>query len=81
MSQNITFPHSVLGGELRRELTDTFQGVHAEKPLHVMIGGGDQIYQDSVRVSGPLRQWTDISNPKKRRAYPFTSELRDKCDE
>ncbi|CAK7245920.1 MAG: hypothetical protein STHCBS139747_007525 [Sporothrix thermara] len=46
-----------------------------------MIGGGDQIYNDSIRVSGPLREWTAIGNPKKRREFPFTEKLREACDE
>lgn len=53
---------------------------HAETPWHVMIGGGDQIYNDGIRVNGPLRAWTDISNPKKRREYPFPEKLRQECD-
>ena len=55
--------------------------VHSEKPFHVMIGGGDQIYNDGVRVDGPLRPWTDIANPKKRRDYPFPEKMRQECDE
>lgn len=55
--------------------------VHNEQPLHIMIGGGDQIYNDSVRVDGPLRPWTDISNPRKRREFPFNEEMRKKCDD
>ncbi|PIB01506.1 hypotheticalsprotein [Cercospora beticola] len=55
--------------------------VHNEQPLHIMIGGGDQIYNDSVRVDGPLRPWTDIANPKKRRDFPFNEEMRKKCDD
>ncbi|KAL6405771.1 hypothetical protein AUP68_10910 [Ilyonectria robusta] len=54
---------------------------HKARPWHVMIGGGDQIYNDGIRVDGPLRQWTDIGNPKKRRDYPFPEMLRAKCDE
>jgi len=54
---------------------------HTETPFHVMIGGGDQIYNDGIRVDGPLRPWTNIANPKKRLAYPFDSSLRDACDE
>ncbi|KAK0656515.1 hypothetical protein B0T16DRAFT_452076 [Cercophora newfieldiana] len=54
---------------------------HREAPFHVMIGGGDQIYNDAIRVSGPLRAWTDISNPKKRREYPFPEKLREECDD
>ncbi|KAI9801985.1 MAG: hypothetical protein M1825_003041 [Sarcosagium campestre] len=55
--------------------------VHEKKPFHVMIGGGDQIYNDSVRVSGPLREWTDIGNPRRRREYPFGEDMRTRCDE
>ncbi|KAI6946539.1 hypothetical protein KC321_g19272, partial [Hortaea werneckii] len=55
--------------------------VHEEQPFHVMIGGGDQIYNDSVRVNGPLKPWTEISNPHKRRDYPFNEDMRQKCDE
>ena len=54
--------------------------VHDQKPFHVMIGGGDQIYNDGIRVNGPLNQWTAIGNPHKRRAYPFGEQLRDDCD-
>ncbi|KAI0098765.1 hypothetical protein GGR51DRAFT_537409 [Nemania sp. FL0031] len=54
---------------------------HARAPFHVMIGGGDQIYNDGIRVAGPLREWTEIGNPKKRRDYPFPETLRKACDD
>lgn len=54
--------------------------MHEKKPFHVMIGGGDQIYNDGVRVKGPLKAWTDIGNPKKRRDFPFQESLRADCD-
>jgi PhoD related phosphatase len=55
--------------------------VHAEKPFHVMIGGGDQIYNDGIRVEGnALHEWTTIANPRKRRDYPFPDALRANCD-
>ncbi|KAI5921458.1 hypothetical protein F4810DRAFT_678163 [Camillea tinctor] len=54
---------------------------HAQAPFHVMIGGGDQIYNDGIRVHGPLREWTDIGNPKKRRDFPFPESLRQACDD
>lgn len=53
---------------------------HEQRPFHVMIGGGDQIYNDSVRVNGPLKPWTDIGNPHKRRTYPFDNRMRADCD-
>jgi hypothetical protein len=31
------------------------------------IGGGDQIYNDGIRVAGPLNRWSNIANPKKRK--------------
>jgi hypothetical protein len=46
-----------------------------------MIGGGDQIYNDSVRVDGPLKAWTAIGNPEKRRKFPFDNKMRTECDE
>jgi len=55
--------------------------LHAVRPFHVMIGGGDQIYNDGVRVDGPLRKWTDITNPHKRRAHDFNNQLRADCDD
>ncbi|KAJ9493967.1 hypothetical protein H2202_010514 [Exophiala xenobiotica] len=54
--------------------------IHQQRPFHVMIGGGDQIYNDGVRVDGPLKQWTSIGNPVKRREYPFGEHLRSECD-
>ncbi|KKZ65749.1 hypothetical protein EMCG_08455 [[Emmonsia] crescens] len=86
-SMRIMF-HSCNGFSIGTDL-DYWQGpilwnevlrLHEERPFHVMIGGGDQIYNDSVRVDGPLRGWTDIANPHKRRAYPFTNKMRDECD-
>ena len=55
--------------------------IHQQKPFHVMVGGGDQIYNDGVRVDGPLRPWTEIRNPIKRRDFPFHRDLRDRADE
>ncbi|KAF2738934.1 hypothetical protein EJ04DRAFT_7686 [Polyplosphaeria fusca] len=55
--------------------------MHAQKPFHVMLGGGDQIYNDGVRVDGPLKPWTDIGNPHKRRDYPFDEKMRAECDD
>ena len=54
--------------------------LHGERPFHVMIGGGDQIYNDGVRVDGPLKQWAAIGNPKKRGDHPFDDKLRVECD-
>ncbi|EFX01822.1 transcription factor [Grosmannia clavigera kw1407] len=54
---------------------------HSKAAFHVMIGGGDQIYNDGIRVNGPLHEWTAIGNPKKRREFLFPESLRKKCDD
>ena len=46
-----------------------------------MIGGGDQIYNDAIRVAGPLQPWTALHNPVKREKYSFGEQLRNECDE
>jgi len=46
-----------------------------------MIGGGDQIYNDGVKVNGPLKPWVNIGNPHKRRHYPFDNKMRAECDQ
>ncbi|KAJ6004120.1 hypothetical protein N7499_000187 [Penicillium canescens] len=55
--------------------------VHGEKPFHVMVGGGDQIYNDGIRVDGPLKAWTAIHNPHKRRTHDFDNQMRAACDD
>ncbi|PBP19762.1 hypothetical protein BUE80_DR009394, partial [Diplocarpon rosae] len=62
-------------------LWNDVQRVHSQTPFHVMLGGGDQIYNDGIRVNGPLREWTDIGTPHKREKYPFPESLRKRCDE
>lgn len=54
---------------------------HEKRPFHVMLGGGDQIYNDGIRVNGPLKAWTAIGNPQKRQHYPFSEKLRAECDD
>ena len=61
-------------------LWDDVLNSHEQNPFHLMIGGGDQIYNDGVRVDGPLREWADMGNPKRRRDHPFGEELRAECD-
>ncbi|KAL5503806.1 hypothetical protein ACEPAH_7877 [Sanghuangporus vaninii] len=55
--------------------------VHSEQPLHVMIGGGDQVYSDAVRTKGPLRGWAEIKSPRKRAKMPMTEKLGGELDD
>ncbi|KAB5589360.1 hypothetical protein CTheo_7198 [Ceratobasidium theobromae] len=56
--------------------------LHAKSPLHVMIGGGDQVYSDGVcEPHAPLCPWAEELSPLKRSKIPFPLELRDKVDD
>ncbi|GIC87268.1 uncharacterized protein Aud_003652 [Aspergillus udagawae] len=54
---------------------------HDEAPFHVMIGGGDQIYNDEIYQSGPLLEWTKIEDPRERLRYQCSRELQQACDD
>ncbi|KAJ7217437.1 hypothetical protein C8J57DRAFT_277065 [Mycena rebaudengoi] len=52
-----------------------------ESAFHVMIGGGDQVYSDAVRTTGPLKAWAKITDPRKRSKLPVTDQLKAEMDE
>lgn len=54
---------------------------YQERLFYVMIGGGDQIYNDGIWVQGLFRKWIVIGNLKKRRDYFFLELLREECDD
>ncbi|KIJ52472.1 hypothetical protein M422DRAFT_243256 [Sphaerobolus stellatus SS14] len=54
---------------------------HDEKPFHVMIGGGDQIYSDMICQDGPLKEWAHNLSPSRRARTPFTEQTAKKLDE
>ena len=50
---------------------------HQTRPFHVMIGGGDQIFNDSVITeSAFFQEWIKIKNAAERYGAPFTPEFR-----
>ncbi|ODQ80515.1 hypothetical protein BABINDRAFT_160788 [Babjeviella inositovora NRRL Y-12698] len=49
---------------------------HSKLPYHVMIGGGDQIYSDSVKIKcETLKAWTEEHNPIKKHLAGSSPEL------
>ena len=49
---------------------------HQTRPFHVMLGGGDQIYNDAViRETRLFKDWIHIKNPLHKNHAPFTAEL------
>ncbi|KAI5800657.1 hypothetical protein FPQ18DRAFT_252998 [Pyronema domesticum] len=49
---------------------------HKKKPFHVMIGGGDQIYNDAVsKQTTHFRDWLSIKTPFHKSGHDFTAEM------
>lgn len=54
---------------------------HQSRPFHVMIGGGDQIYNDRVMSETELFQdWLTTKNPHHKHQAPFSNEMRDELE-
>ncbi|KAL9099450.1 MAG: hypothetical protein Q9163_005052 [Psora crenata] len=54
---------------------------HQTRPFHVMIGGGDQIYNDAVMRQSPLlRDWLDTKNPHRKHNAEFTPALQEELE-
>jgi hypothetical protein len=55
---------------------------HQTRPFHVMIGGGDQIYNDAaMRQTTLFRQWTESRNALQKHRASFSSELQDELEQ
>jgi hypothetical protein len=50
---------------------------HKVVPFHVMVGGGDQLYQDRITKEDFMKTWIQEKNPSKRLAMRMTQEMKD----
>ncbi|TGO84702.1 hypothetical protein BPOR_0475g00050 [Botrytis porri] len=54
---------------------------HQTQPFHVMLGGGDQLYNDHMMERTTLfKEWLNIKNPIRKEALPFTPEMQDEME-
>ncbi|WYZ44155.1 hypothetical protein EsH8_VII_000591 [Colletotrichum jinshuiense] len=54
---------------------------HQSQPFHVMIGGGDQIYNDCLMdQSKQFREWLMIKNPLHKHNSPFTPTMQNELE-
>ncbi|KAL8823621.1 MAG: hypothetical protein Q9191_005694 [Dirinaria sp. TL-2023a] len=54
---------------------------HQTRPFHVMIGGGDQIYNDAVMTQTELFQdWLGMKSPHHKHAAPFSAEMQEELE-
>ncbi|KAI0109147.1 hypothetical protein GGR51DRAFT_558509 [Nemania sp. FL0031] len=88
-SMNIMF-HSC-NGFSQRVNSDEFSGPdpmwrdvlndHQTRPFHVMIGGGDQVYNDVVTEKAKLfHEWIALKNPLHKSNAPFTAAMQDELE-
>lgn len=55
---------------------------HQSQPFHVMVGGGDQIYNDCIAFESELfHEWRRIRNPLHKHNAPFTLDMQDEMEE
>ncbi|CAK7201320.1 hypothetical protein SEUCBS139899_004023 [Sporothrix eucalyptigena] len=54
---------------------------HQTQPFHVMIGGGDQLYNDAIMNQTEIfRDWLTIRNPITKGNTPLTPEMQDEME-
>lgn len=46
-----------------------------QNPIHVMIGGGDQLYNDAVWEVPALVEWLRVGEKTTQLAHPFTQDM------
>lgn len=54
---------------------------HQSRPFHVMIGGGDQIYNDKImNQTHYFKEWTANKNAHYKHHAPFTTEMKEELE-
>ncbi|KAF9484877.1 hypothetical protein BDN70DRAFT_871851, partial [Pholiota conissans] len=48
---------------------------HSEAPYHVLVGGGDQLYCDSLMREPEMQEWVGKMKPEDRKQYKLTEEM------
>ncbi|KAI8343960.1 hypothetical protein BC941DRAFT_341994 [Chlamydoabsidia padenii] len=64
-------------GEKEAPLWQDVLDRHQVIPFHVLLGGGDQLYQDRLIKEDFMKPWRDEKDPKKRVAMTLTQSMRD----
>ena len=49
---------------------------HEKKPIHVLVGGGDQLYCDPLTKEPELQDWVTAADAKTKDAMPMTDDIR-----
>jgi len=55
---------------------------HQSKPFHVMLGGGDQIYNDAAtRDTELFKEWLHTKNPEHKRKADLSRDMQDELED
>ncbi|KAF9533418.1 hypothetical protein CPB83DRAFT_845226 [Crepidotus variabilis] len=49
---------------------------HSAMPFHVLVGGGDQLYCDSLMREPEMQDWVSHMKPEEKKQYPLSEEMR-----
>ncbi|BDA46401.1 Uncharacterized protein YGR266W [Coccomyxa sp. Obi] len=63
------------------ELWKDVLAVHQKTPMHALVGGGDQIYNDAFWSMPSMKAWLDIPSTEERLGAPFTPEMEKEVSE
>lgn len=72
-------PESVFKGSYEKEVA-LWQDVldkHEKNPFHVLLGGGDQLYQDSLISEEFMKPWVHEKDPSKRISMQLSNEMKE----
>ncbi|TIA67635.1 hypothetical protein D6C83_01877, partial [Aureobasidium pullulans] len=54
---------------------------HLSRPFHVMLGGGDQIYNDAaMRDTTHFKEWLQTKNPEHKHRAEFSEDMQDELE-
>ncbi|KAJ3487415.1 hypothetical protein NLJ89_g11716 [Agrocybe chaxingu] len=48
---------------------------HSETPFHALVGGGDQLYCDSLMREPEMQDWVSKMKPEEKKSYPLSTEM------
>lgn len=55
---------------------------HQSRPFHVMLGGGDQIYNDAaMRDTELFKEWLQTKNPEHKHKAEFSEDMQDELED
>ncbi|EME44011.1 hypothetical protein DOTSEDRAFT_71724 [Dothistroma septosporum NZE10] len=55
---------------------------HQSRPFHVMLGGGDQIYNDAaMRDTELFKEWLQTKNPEHKHSADFTPDMQEELEQ